>query len=41
MEAYRESLSGDDTTLVLSPDSDFFGFIRSVTGKPGPAPEGQ
>ena len=41
MEAYRESLSGDDTTLVLSPDSEFFSFIRSVTGKPGPAPEGQ
>ncbi|HJP19947.1 MAG TPA: protease modulator HflC, partial [Alphaproteobacteria bacterium] len=34
MEAYRESLSGDDTTLVLSPDSEFFRFFRSHTGEP-------
>jgi membrane protease subunit HflC len=41
MEAYRESLSGDDTTLVLSPDSEFFSFFRSLSGKPGAASKGQ
>jgi membrane protease subunit HflC len=41
MEAYRESLSGEDTTLVLSPDSEFFSFFRSLSGKPGAASKGQ
>ncbi len=41
MEAYRESLSGDDTTLVLSPDSEFFSFFRTLSGKPGAAPKGE
>ncbi len=27
MQAYREALQGDDTTMVLSPDSDFFRFF--------------
>jgi membrane protease subunit HflC len=27
MQAYRESLRNDDTTMVLSPDSDFFRFF--------------
>lgn len=27
MQAYREALRGDDTTMVLSPDSDFFRFF--------------
>ncbi|MDP6404223.1 MAG: protease modulator HflC [Alphaproteobacteria bacterium] len=41
MEAYRESLSGEDTTLVLSPDSEFFSFFRSLSGKLGSVPQAQ
>lgn len=33
MQAYRESLGGDDTTMVLSPDSEFFRYFGSITGK--------
>jgi len=34
MQAYRKSLGKDDTTLVLSPDSDFFKlFVNSDGGK--------
>ncbi|MCW8916591.1 MAG: protease modulator HflC [Magnetovibrio sp.] len=33
MTAYRESLAGGDTNLVLSPDSDFFRFFGDQTGK--------
>jgi len=37
MQAYRESLGNDDTTMVLSPDSEFFRYFGSITGKlPGP-----
>lgn len=32
MEAYRESLSGSDTTLILSPDSDFFKYFKESGG---------
>ncbi len=32
MEAYRESLSGTDTTLILSPDSDFFKYFKESAG---------
>lgn len=32
MEAYRNSISNEGTTLVLSPDSDFFSFFRESTG---------
>jgi membrane protease subunit HflC len=32
MQAYRTALGADDTTMVLSPDSDFFQFFRSMTG---------
>ncbi len=32
MQAYRESL-GSDTTMVLSPDSDFFRFFGNLKGK--------
>ncbi len=32
MEAYREALGSDDTTMVLSPDSEFFRFFGSLTG---------
>ncbi len=34
LEAYRKSLK-DDTTMVLSPDSDFFRFFGDITGKAG------
>jgi membrane protease subunit HflC len=33
MQAYREALSDPDTTMVLSPDSDFFRFFGDITGK--------
>jgi len=33
MTAYRSSLAGGDTNLVLSPDSDFFRFFGHQTGK--------
>jgi len=33
MTAYRSSLAGGDTNLVLSPDSDFFRFFGTQTGK--------
>ncbi len=34
MEQYREALAGGDTTMVLSPNSDFFRYFGSMTGKP-------
>jgi len=36
MQAYRRSLGGSDTTMVLSPDSDFFRFFgdRRGIGRP-------
>lgn len=33
MEAYRESLPGDNTTLVLSPDNDFLSYLKNESGK--------
>ena len=33
MEAYRESLSGGDTTFLLSPDGDFLKYLKDETGK--------
>ncbi|MFD1326307.1 protease modulator HflC [Mycoplana ramosa] len=39
MAAYRQSLGVSDTTLVLSPDSEFFRYFGSLTGeKPSAAP---
>ena len=32
MIAYREALKGEDTTLVLSPDSDFLRFFNDLSG---------
>ncbi len=32
LDAYRRSLANSDTTLVLSPDSEFFRFFGSVSG---------
>ncbi|MFQ5955300.1 MAG: protease modulator HflC [Kiloniellales bacterium] len=34
MEQYREALAAGDTTMVLSPNSDFFRFFGSLTGRP-------
>lgn len=33
MQAYRESMAGDNTTLVLTPDSDFMRYFRDESGK--------
>ena len=33
MAAYREALGGDDTSMVLSPDSEFFRYFGSMTGE--------
>ncbi len=32
MNAYREALGGDDTSMVLSPDSEFFRYFGDLTG---------
>lgn len=37
MEAYRKSMQGDNTTLVLTPNSEFFEFFNSATGQKGTA----
>jgi membrane protease subunit HflC len=37
MEAYREALGNSDTTMVLSPDSEFFRFFGSDKGAAPPA----
>ena len=39
MQAYREALNAEDTTLVLSPDGDFLRFLNSFEGLIQPAPE--
>jgi len=36
MTAYRRSLGGSDTTMVLSPDSDFFRFFGNLQGLTSP-----
>lgn len=33
MEAYKASMSGDNTTFILSPDSDFLRFFENQSGK--------
>ncbi|QJP16440.1 protease modulator HflC [Starkeya sp. ORNL1] len=40
MQAYEAGLKGDDTRMLLSPDSSFFRFFRDPAGaaKPAPAP---
>ena len=37
MRAYRKAFQGDDTTMVLSPDSEFFRYFGAFGGgaKPG------
>jgi membrane protease subunit HflC len=32
MQAYREALNSDDTTMIMSPDSDFLQFLSNVQG---------
>ena len=40
MQAYRKSMASNDTTMVLSPNSDFFRFFNDITGKtPGLKPK--
>lgn len=41
MQAYEKSLEGGDTTLVLTPDSEFFRFFRGSSGKEGGQPAAQ
>ncbi len=38
MEAYRKALNNDDTTMILTPDSEFFRYFRDLTGTEMPAP---
>jgi membrane protease subunit HflC len=38
MQAYETGLKGDDTRLLLSPDSSFFRFFRDPAGAPQPTP---
>ena len=33
-QAYETALSADDTTMVLSPDSEFFEFFGNIDGRP-------
>ena len=33
MQAYREGLSGDNTTMILSPDGDFFKYFKDSSGQ--------
>ena len=33
MQAYRKSMKGDNTTMVISPDSEFFRYFDSDTGQ--------
>ena len=35
MEAYRKALTADSTTMVLTPDSDFFAYFGKLSGGPG------
>ena len=32
MEAYREALGSDDTTMVLSPEGEFFRYFGAIDG---------
>ncbi|MEO8558672.1 MAG: protease modulator HflC [Rhodospirillales bacterium] len=36
LDAYRNALTGDTTTLVLSPDSEFFRYFNGQSPQPGP-----
>jgi len=34
MQAYRNALGGEGTSMILSPESDFFQFLTSMEGRP-------
>ncbi len=36
MQAYRKAMTSGDTTMVLSPDSDFFKYFKDIDGAPAP-----
>jgi membrane protease subunit HflC len=38
LEAYRDALSGTNTTFVLSPQSEFFRYFNAATPPPPPSP---
>lgn len=38
MQAYREALGGQDTSMVMSPDSDFLRYLTGLGNGPAPAP---
>ena len=38
MQAYREALGDSDTSMVLSPDSEFFRYFGEISGNQAPAP---
>ncbi len=38
LQAYRQSLTGDDTSMVMSPDSDFFQFFGDISSFGGAKP---
>jgi membrane protease subunit HflC len=40
LQAYRDALTGQGTTLVLSPDSDFFKYLAGPSGTVEPAAQG-
>ena len=40
LTAYTRSLRGSNSTLVITPDSEFFNYLDSATGRPSPAPAG-
>ena len=33
LTAYQRSLQGSNSTMVLSPDSEFFNYLKSPTGE--------
>lgn len=41
LEAYKNGIAGDGTTLVLSPDSEFFRYLNGANGTPAPAAPAQ
>ena len=41
LEAYKNGIAGDGTTLVLSPDSEFFRYLNGANGTPVPAAPAQ
>ncbi|WP_147103842.1 protease modulator HflC [Tateyamaria sp. syn59] len=40
LTAYQRSLQGSNSTMVLSPDSEFFNYLKSPTGNPNNASTG-